>query len=73
MIGRILLAMPTETTASQRLAAVLLEQPVSDWIAGQRSLGLSWRDVADTLATVTHCQVIVSHETIRTWSHEEIS
>ena len=65
--------MPTETTASQRLATVLLEQPVQDWIAGQRELGLSWRDVADTLATVTHGQVIVSHETIRTWLHEELS
>ena len=65
--------MPTETTASQRLATVLLEQPVQDWIAGQRSLGLSWRDVADTLATVTHGQVTVTHETIRSWSHEELS
>ena len=65
--------MPTETTASQRLATVLLEQPVQDWIAGQRELSLSWRDVADTLATVTHGQVIVSHETIRQWAEGAMS
>ena len=63
--------MPTETTPSQRLATVLLEQSVQDWIAGQRSLGLSWREVAETLGIVTGGQVVVSYETIRQWSGSE--
>jgi hypothetical protein len=59
---------PTEPTPARRLATVLLEQPVGEWIAGQRDLGLSWRDVADTLAVVTHGQVVITHETARMWS-----
>ncbi len=61
---------PSQITTAQRLANALLGEPVQDWIAGQRSLGLSWRDVADTLTTVTHGQVIVTHETVRAWSQE---
>ncbi len=60
---------PTETP-TQRLATLLLGMPVNDWIAGQRELGRTWREVADRLDHATKHQVVVSHESVRQWADE---
>ncbi len=57
---------PTETeSAMQRLATVMLGQPVQDWIIEQRAKPLSWRAIANLLEDET--AVSVTHETIRQW------
>jgi len=54
-------------TPNQRLAAVMLGEPVEQWIAKQRAEGKPWRTVADDLRTRTNGQVDVSHEALRRW------
>ena len=62
--------MSATATPTQRLATLILGMPVADWIAGQRELGRTWRDIAARLDHATKGQVIVSHESIRQWSDE---
>ncbi len=62
--------MPPIETPTQRLATVILKQPVADWIIGQRELGRSWREIADRLDHATKGEVKVSHESIRQWSEQ---
>ncbi len=61
---------PTQTTDKQMLASLLLGMPVEEWIAGQRELGRSWREVAERLNHATKGQIVVSHESCRQWSEE---
>jgi hypothetical protein len=62
--------MNESSTPSQRLAAVLLGQPVHEWIAGRRSAGRSWREIVEDLSEATGGQVVVVHETLRSWAIE---
>jgi hypothetical protein len=64
--------MPTTETATQRLASLLLGQPVTAWIAQERSEGRSWRQVAADLKVATNGQIEITHEAARGW-HEEIA
>lgn len=58
-----------EETPTQRLASLLLEQPVTDWIADKRAAGLSWRVIARDLHADTQGAVDVTAETLRGWTH----
>ena len=58
-----------EETPTQRLASLLLEQPVTDWIADKRAAGLSWRVIARELHASTQGAVDVTAETLRGWTH----
>ena len=51
-------------TPTQRLAGMLLGEPVDDWIARQRAEGKGWRTIAADLRERTNGQVDVSHEKI---------
>lgn len=59
------------TTPTQRLASLLLQQPVTDWIADKRDAGLSWRLIARELCTTTQGQIDVTAETLRGWTYTE--
>lgn len=63
--------MATRETPSQRLATLVLGQPVNAWIAAQRAAGSSWRKIADDLSASTGGQVVVTHEAVRTWHEAE--
>ncbi len=58
----------TEVTDKQRLATILLGQPVRDWIVGQRHHGYSWREISKMLTEATDGSVVISHESVRQWS-----
>ncbi len=58
----------TEVTDKQRLATILLGQPVNEWIIAKRAMGMSWRSIANHLEDET--AVSVTHETVRSWSGE---
>jgi hypothetical protein len=58
----------TSFSAGQKLASLLLGQPVDQWIAAQRKAGLSWRLIARALYERTNGQVDVTYETLRNWS-----
>ena len=62
--------MGTTETANQRLASLLLERPVMDWIADQRTAGRSWLTIANDLRTATDGQVDISHEAVRLWAEQ---
>jgi len=55
-------------TATQRLASVLLDQDVCDYIAEKRAAGRSWRLLARDLYDATGGHVDVTSETLRQWS-----
>jgi hypothetical protein len=56
---------------TQRLASILLGEPVTTWVARQRSAGRSWRLVARDLYERTGGQIDVTHETLRLWVPED--
>ncbi len=56
-----------DTTAAQRLATILLERPVAEYIEVLRAERRSWRAIAEQLAVDTNQQIVVSHETVRAW------
>jgi hypothetical protein len=62
--------MPPTESPNQRLASILLGQPVQEWIAGQRTLGHTWRHISTALKDATNGQVIVTHEALRGWFEE---
>ncbi len=62
--------MSATETPSQRLATLLLGMPVAEWIASQRELGRTWREVAQRLDHATKGQVVVSYESVRQWADE---
>ena len=55
-------------TPTQRLAGMLLGEPVDDWIARQRAEGKGWRTIAADLHERTNGQIDVSHEAVRRWT-----
>lgn len=61
--------MPDELTPHQRLAGVLLDRPLADYVAEKRAARprWPWRLIAEQLATDTDGQVAVSHEALRNW------
>jgi len=62
-----------DLTPNQKLAELVLNQPLSKWVATRRSEGLSWRSVAEQLATDTGGKVDVSHEALRQWYGEDLA
>ena len=57
-------------TSTQRLAALLLEQPLDDYVATKRANGRSWQHIADRLSADTGGEINVSRETLRLWYGE---
>lgn len=55
-------------TPTQRLASLLLDQNVIDYIADRRSEGRAWRFIARDISEATGGQVDVTYETLRKWS-----
>jgi hypothetical protein len=55
-------------TATQRLATILLERDVRDFITERRTAGRAWRFIARDLYDATEGQVDVTYETLRQWS-----
>ena len=56
----------TPRTDKQRLADLLLGQPVEEWIAARRP-ETSWEKIARDLTIVTNGQIEVTDMTIRRW------
>lgn len=59
--------MPADTP-TQRLASLLLKQPIDAYIASSRAAGKSWRRISLDLAADTEGQVEVTPEAIRGWA-----
>ena len=55
-------------TSTQRLASLLLDQPVEKWIQARRDRGDSWRRISIELHDLTIGQVSVTGEAIRQWA-----
>jgi len=55
-------------TSTQRLASLLLDQPVEKWIQARRDRGDSWRRISIELHDRTSGQVSVTGEAIRQWA-----
>jgi len=55
-------------TSTQRLANLLLDQPVEKWIQARRDRGDSWRRISIELHDLTSGQVSVTGEAIRQWA-----
>ena len=59
--------MPTDPrTDKQRLADLLLGEPVEDWIIRHRP-GLAWDKIAVELGRVTNDSVVITGVTCREW------
>lgn len=54
-------------TATQRLADILLDEPVETFVSRKRSEGRSWRLIARDIYTLTDGQVDVTTQTLRMW------
>ncbi len=67
--------MPGDPTASQVLAEVLLQRPLSEYVAEKRTATPKWpwRLIATQLATDTDGKVDVTHETLRQWYGTEVA
>lgn len=61
-------------TANQRLAEVLLERPLAEYVAEKRAAvpQWPWRLIAKQLATDTEGQVSVSHTALRRWYGDDV-
>ena len=55
-------------TPNQKLAGLLLGQPVKDWLATRRATGRSWRLIARDLYEATNGQIDITHEAARKWA-----
>lgn len=62
--------MQTETP-TQRLASLLLREPVLPWIRQRREAGKTWRAVADDLRTMTKGEIDIPHQTIAYWNDRQ--
>lgn len=58
-------------TTTQRLASILVGQPIEDWIASRRADSVSWRKIALELHERTGGQVSVTGEAIRLWLKDD--
>lgn len=56
-----------DATPTQRLATLILRQPISDFITERRAQGRSWRVIARDLYKTTDGQIDVTAETLRGW------
>ena len=54
-------------TDKQRLATLILGEPVGDWIRERHRPGCSYSDIAGELALATGGQVRVSRQAIHQW------
>lgn len=54
-------------TPTQKLAALILGQPVHEWIADRRDEGVTWRRLPGLLCEVTQGQIDVTDQTLRHW------
>jgi CRISPR/Cas system endoribonuclease Cas6 (RAMP superfamily) len=61
--------MTTDLTVTRRLADVLLERPLTEYVAEKRTSTprWSWRLIAKQLYHDTDGQVTISHNTLRLW------
>jgi hypothetical protein len=57
-------------SANMKLASILLDKPVEDWIQEQRDQGTSWHKIALALHAATGGQIALTGEAIRLWSKE---
>lgn len=57
-------------TSTQRLAEIILGQPIEKWIAERRDAGMSYNRIAVDLHDRTGGQVSVTGEAIRLWATE---
>lgn len=55
-------------SANAKLASILLDRPVEDWIQEQREQGKSWHKIALALHNATGGQIELTGEAIRLWS-----
>lgn len=55
-------------TPTQRLATLLLERDVREFIEEKRAEGRAWRFIARDLYDATNGQVDVTYETVRSWA-----
>lgn len=64
-----------DTSAKQRLAEVLLDRSMTEYIAEKRNSTPKWpwRLIAQQLAADTGGQVEVTHETLRQWYGDELA
>jgi hypothetical protein len=58
-------------TPHQKLAGLLLAQPVDQWIRDRRAEGMSWRAVTKLLSDKTNGQIDITHETVRAWAEQK--
>lgn len=65
--------MEVDLNSSQRLAALLLGEPLEHWIRPRRGDGMSWATISRQLARLTDGQVDVSHETLRRWYGDDLA
>lgn len=54
-------------TPTQRLAGLILGEPLEDFVRARRAEGRPWRHIARDLWEATSGDVDVTHETLRTW------
>ena len=57
-------------TPTQKLASMLLGQPVQQWLRDRYATGRSWRLVARDLYETTNGQIDITHEAARKWANE---
>lgn len=62
---------PRSGSPTQKLASVLLNQDVREFIEQRRSQGMAWRFIARDLYEATEHQIDVTYETVRSWAEDE--
>ncbi len=67
--------MPNPLTPSQRLAGVLLGEPLADYVAAKRMAlpRWPWNLIAEQLSTDTNGQVAVTGEILRQWYRDDMA
>lgn len=58
-------------TSMQRLASLLLDEPLEHYVRSRRAEGRAWRLIARDLWTDTSGEIDVTYETLRTWYPDE--
>lgn len=59
--------------ATQRLAALILEQNLDVWVASRRNTGTGWDRIATELAVATQGQIVTSGKTLCRWYAEAVA
>lgn len=63
--------MPTPT-AKQRLADLILERPLAEFVAERRANDVSWRRISRDLSDQTAGAVEISGESLRSWFCDDL-